>query len=104
MNEERDRFLTEAMGACWHQYDVEKPMMTYSLLAYVCEKCGLFILGNNDFSNDEDFPKLWTWATGQSSLSSLIAAYARESTEGPSDAATRETFADELYALLNRRK
>jgi len=57
LKEERDRFLTEAMGACWHEYDPEKPLMTYSLIAYVCEKCKNFILGSNDFSMEEDFAK-----------------------------------------------
>jgi hypothetical protein len=102
MNEERDKFLTETMGACWHRFDVEKPTMTYSLLAYVCEKCGLFILGNNDFSNDEDFPKLWAWARDRSFLDSLVKAYAGSDGKGPSESAMRDAFADEVYAVLRR--
>jgi len=104
MNEERDKFLTEAMGACWHRYNEEKPLMTYSLLAYLCEKCGAFILGNNDFSNDEDFPKLRAWAASQPSLSRLVEAHAGGSEKGPVDVAAREAFADALYALLSRKK
>jgi len=65
MNEVRDRFLTEFMGTCWHDYDPDKPINTYSLEAYICNKCKGFILGNNDFSTDEDFTKLWKWATAQ---------------------------------------
>ncbi|HVN22412.1 MAG TPA: hypothetical protein VMT71_00470 [Syntrophorhabdales bacterium] len=100
MNEQRDKYLTEAMGACWHQYNEEKPLMTYSLIAYVCEKCKAFILGNNDFSNDEDFPKLWNWAKRQPVLSSLVAACEGTDGTGPSDAAARETFADQVCALI----
>jgi hypothetical protein len=100
MNEERDRFLTETMGACWHRYNEDKPVLTYSLVAYLCGKCGAFILGNNDFSNDEDFPKLWAWAQTQSSLNSLVTVYAGENGKGPAEPATREAFAEKIYALL----
>ena len=48
MNEERDRFLTEAMGWCWHDYDPDTYVNTYSLEAHVCNKCKGFILGNNE--------------------------------------------------------
>lgn len=30
MNEERDRFLTEAMGMCWHDFDPDDHINTYS--------------------------------------------------------------------------
>ena len=100
MNEERDKFLTEAMGACWHRYNEEKPLLTYSLVAYMCEKCGAFILGNSNFSDDEDFPKLWEWAKRQPVLNSLVAAQGGKDGKGPSNAATRQTFADEVYVLI----
>jgi hypothetical protein len=49
MNQERDKFITEAMGRCWHDYDIDKPLNTYSLEAYICEKCTGFVLGNCRF-------------------------------------------------------
>ncbi len=88
------------MGACWHRYNEDKPLLTYSLVAYVCEKCGAFILGNNDFSNDEDFPKLWTWAKRQDSLQPLVSAYAGADGKGPSETAARDKFAEEVYRLI----
>ncbi len=103
MNEERDKFLTETMGACWHRYNEEKPLLTYSLVAYICEKCGAFILGNNDFSNDEDFPKLWGWAVRQPTLDSLTAAYRGTDGKGPADVGKREAFADAVYGLMTAR-
>lgn len=36
MNEECDRFLTEFMGAGWHDHDPDKPLNTYSLEVYIC--------------------------------------------------------------------
>lgn len=100
MNEERDRFLTETMGACWHEYDLEKPLMTYSLIAYVCEKCKGFILGNNDFSKAEDFAKLWKWAGKQDFLADPVARLSKGLNDGST---TRDRAADELYELLKRR-
>lgn len=49
MNEDRDRYLTQAMGECWHAFDPDKPVNTYSLEAFICEKCKSFILGNNGY-------------------------------------------------------
>lgn len=85
MKEQRDRFLTEAMGACWHVYDPEKPLMTYSLIAYVCEKCHNFILGSNDFSIPEDFTKLWAWAKAEGSLGEFVALYEKGMNDGSLD-------------------
>jgi hypothetical protein len=35
VNEERDRFLTKAMGTCRHDYDPDDYINTYSLEGYV---------------------------------------------------------------------
>ena len=100
MKEERDRFLTETMGACWHEYDPEKPLMTYSLIAYVCDKCKNFILGSNDFSMAEDFEKLWKWAGEQDYLADTVLRLSKRLGEG---SVTRDGAADELYEVLKRR-
>ena len=100
MKEERDRFLTEAMGACWHAYDLEKPMMTYSLIGYVCERCNNFILANNDFSTAEDFAKLWKWTAAQEFLGDFTARSGSLLADG---SMSRDEVADALYALLRDR-
>ncbi|OPY00404.1 MAG: hypothetical protein A4E60_02321 [Syntrophorhabdus sp. PtaB.Bin047] len=101
MNEERDRFLTEAMGLCWHDYDPDKPLNTYSLEAYICTKCKGFILGNNDFSQEEDFSRLLKWVRGQERLQELLASFDEASFAGTGKGqASREEFADRLFLIL----
>ncbi|HOJ43237.1 MAG TPA: hypothetical protein PK800_03880, partial [Syntrophorhabdaceae bacterium] len=98
MNEERDRFLTELMGQCWHDYDLDKPINTYSLEAYICKKCKGFILGNNDFSQEEDFMRLYNWAKTQKSLKEIIEKYDEENFHDSKDGKFyREMFADRVY-------
>lgn len=103
MNEERDRFITEAMGKCWHDYDPDNHINTYSLEAYICKKCKGFILGNNDFSVEEDFLRLLGWVKGQGTFQELLARFNEpdfiDTGKGPS---ARNTFADELYLLLKK--
>ncbi len=101
MNQERDKYLTEAMGACWHRYDIDKFINTYSLEAYICETCKAFILGNNDFAEAEDFAKLWKWAGQQERLRPITSAYSEEDLfNKDSGRVLRERFADELSAFL----
>lgn len=60
MNTERDKFLTEAMGGCCHEwidYSFSSPM-------FRCNKCGTQVVNIpnvNDFSTWEGFGKLWEW-------------------------------------------
>jgi hypothetical protein len=103
MNEGRDRFLTESMGGCWHDYDLDKPINTYSLEGYVCEKCRNFILGNYDFSTDEDFTRLWTWAKSQDALRTVVASAREQDFKDPEKGAfNRDSFADMVYSLLKK--
>ena len=64
MNIKRDKFLTEAMGECWHE-----AKCSYNdgwSIDYEC-RCGLRWteednqLNNNNFSTWEGFGKLWEW-------------------------------------------
>jgi len=63
MNEARDKFLTEAMGECWHEWG------SYNSAVHTrfCNKCfadkrhGI----NTDFSTPDGFFKLWNWAQKQ---------------------------------------
>lgn len=63
MTVERDKFLTEAMGECWHE--VLRPMDTIPH----CKKCGIRLFldtqDNSDFSTWPGFGKLWEWAMQQ---------------------------------------
>ena len=72
MNQERDRFLTEARGECWHEWK-GRFSKDSSVWFYQCEKCNyeeieshLNINGwNNNFSTWEGFGKLLLWCKNQ---------------------------------------
>lgn len=60
MNIERNIFLTEVLGQCWHEYN--RP----AFLGDQCIKCKNVFLGTSnaaqlDFSSWEGFGKLWEW-------------------------------------------
>lgn len=67
MNIKRDKFLTEAMGECWHE-----AKCSYNdgwSIDYEC-RCGLRwpeedSPPNTDFSTWEGFGKLWEWSQQQ---------------------------------------
>ena len=99
---ERDHFLTEKMGSCWHECDADLPAKNLSFTGYTCKKCGNFFFTNNDFSTEEDFMKLFNWANDQGQLSPVVSQFEaqhlmNEETGGQS----RKKFADVLYALLS---
>ncbi len=103
MNEERDIFITEAMGLCWHDFDPDDHINTYSLEAYVCTKCKGFILGNNDFSVEEDFSRLLNWVKGQKHFRDFLARFNELDFKGSGKGqSSRDTFADELYLFLKQ--
>jgi hypothetical protein len=63
MNQERDKFLTEQMGECWHDGE---PFFTNNVI--YCPKCHKNLKAineENDFSTWEGFGKLWEWAQKQ---------------------------------------
>jgi hypothetical protein len=101
LNGERDHFLTETMGSCWHEYDPAKPVRILWFTGYTCKKCGHFFFTNNDFSTMEDFMKLLNWANDQGSLSPVVSQfetkYFMDDETGPQ---SRKRFADVLYGLL----
>jgi len=106
-NQERDRFLTETMGECWHEYDPDSPVMALWFKGYTCKKCGEFLFGNNDFSTLEDFMKLLNWAGNQEALSSIVSQFEpRYFVKEETGFRARKRFADVLYGLLStaRRK
>ncbi|HOV89579.1 MAG TPA: hypothetical protein PKW07_02585 [Syntrophorhabdaceae bacterium] len=98
MDDERNRFLTELMGQCWHDYDIDKPINTYSLEAFICKKCKGFILGNNDFSQEEDFMRLFNWAKDQEKLKKITEEYNEGDFRDPERGKLyRERFANSIY-------
>jgi hypothetical protein len=102
LNGERDHFLTETMGNCWHEYDPDTPAKNMCFTGYTCKKCGDFFFTNNDFSTMEDFMKLLSWANDQGSLSPVVSQfetkYFMDDETGPQ---SRKRFADVLYGLLS---
>jgi hypothetical protein len=70
MNPKRNKFLTEAMGLCWHKWIAHEAMGHFQ-----CAKCGKMEMGFSckeeeyhsdiDFSTWEGFGKLWQWANEQ---------------------------------------
>lgn len=60
MTLERDKFLTEAMGECWHE-----GANNYGEI--VCQRCHRLVMEEDrlDFSNWAGFGKLWEWAQKQ---------------------------------------
>ena len=63
---ERDKFLTEAMGVCWHRIPGYAATLS-SRNIFICTTCGSSISreSNNNFSSWEGFGKLWEWANSQ---------------------------------------
>jgi hypothetical protein len=106
-NEERDRFLTEVMGACWHDYDPDTPVKVLWYKGYICKKCGDFVFTNNDFSTLEDFMKLLNWACDQDTLGAIVSQFEpRYFIKEETGYQARKQFANVLYGLLSmaRRK
>ena len=62
MNEERDRYLTEAMGKCWHRGT--SFVQPDGSRRFGCSKCGS-TEGRHLFKNWSSFGLLWEWATKQ---------------------------------------
>jgi hypothetical protein len=67
MNIERNRFLTEAMNECWHEFlQVPKPFDEGTKESDICAKCGEEKpVAYNNFSTPDGFFKLWSWAQKQ---------------------------------------
>lgn len=66
---DRDKFLTEAMGECWHSWSYSDRRCLKCNLSYTIIHVGFHIApkdgGYIDFSTWEGFGKLWAWAIGQ---------------------------------------
>ena len=99
---ERDKFLTEAMGECWHEW--EGHVSDYKR-CMKCHKDGGYPEGfrvrliNNNFSIWEGFGKLWEWAQKQEwwegYLADAIPKYIAVCYVNP------DRFADAVYEYLS---
>lgn len=98
-DDERNRFLTLAMGECWHDFELGCPVLTCKGGGFICGLCRDFVIANNDFATDEDFPKLWEWATTVPALREVIGA-TDESSFVERD--SRRAFADKVYEILRK--
>ena len=96
MNTERDKFLTEAMGGCWHDFVKDEGTESWDeqtandTCSFRCTKCemyeadvqfdeypkdnprGWMFYDYNNFSTWEGFGKLWVWASSQVGLLRMI--------------------------------
>ncbi len=105
VNEERDRFLTHAMGGCWHEDGGGEPVTMFTLKGHICSKCGLFYTTRNDFSTLEDFLKLYEWARDDPSLADFVAEFrTRDLVNEKRGPGARKGFADGLYRILTARR
>lgn len=67
MSVERDKYLTEAMGECWHETMLVADEEGGGAPFHICRKCkiGMYSKANNNFSTWEGFGKLWEWTQKQ---------------------------------------
>lgn len=102
VNEERDRFLTHAIGGCWHENSGGKPVTMLALKGYICSKCGMFYTARNDFSTLEDFLKLYDFARSDPGLADFVEKFrTRDLMSEERGPGTRKRFADDLYRILS---
>ena len=99
--EMRDKFLTEAMGECWHELSC-RPSNNYCLK---CEKSN-YVDGcvNNNFSTWQSFGKLWEWAKGQEWLDDFLRSKPHRAWLIPIAWVHPDNFANALYEFLKERE
>lgn len=112
MNTERDRFLTEAMGQCWHDWSERFDGHTSYLN---CLKCHAYnsntierFRPSMDFSTWSGFGILWEWGINQN----WFGTFSKFHTIGSDKDNTAilqiyinpDKFADAVYNFLKERK
>ena len=117
MNTERDRFLAEAMGECWHDWDIiwSQPVED-GYDECVCLKCNASgrDCPKQSFSTWAGFGKLWEWAQKQewciSFLTYISSDYGKIGMSFMSgiyvysDIIHPDRFADAVYTFLKERE
>lgn len=111
MNTERDKFLTEAMGECWHKFICIGANGQHNVAR--CNLCGttkLSEFGNgpkqdNTFSTWEGFGKLWEWVSRQENMMcGLASRYNGEQAKIKLIYISPDTFADAVYNYLKEQQ
>jgi hypothetical protein len=99
-DDERNRFLTVAMGECWHDLDLGRPVLTCKGGGFICGKCRDFVVANNDFATGEDFSKLWNWIQSVPELRERLADLPEPSSLNKP--LGRGVFADIIYEAIKK--
>ena len=98
MTEEINKYLTEAIGECWHEFE-------FIDFEYICG-CGLSshtpVVKHNDFFTWEGFGKLFSWAKGQRWWIDFILTRQQSGVYNFCERLTPEVFARSIYAFLNK--
>jgi len=102
MSIERDKFLTEAMGKCWHEGQ-------HPIYCTPCAKCGeissTFRPLHFDFSTWAGFGLAWEWVQSQNWRGSFMRYYWNATKwNHVFDLINPDRFSDALYAFLKERK
>lgn len=100
-NLERDKFLTEAMGECWH--DVKRAQGVAGF-CYNCVICRAQDVWNNDFSTWPGFGKLWEWAQKQEWWFLLNYDDRTDHKTVDMELIHPDRFADAVYSFLKERR
>ena len=113
MNTERDRFLTEAMGECWHiaerEVIPENGDTPYNLCRCGRKMCLGDFLYNPNFSNWIGFGKLWDWSQKQEWWGYFVhKQYCKKGKQLTVDELLQnlinpDRFADAVYAYLKEK-
>lgn len=96
----RDKYLTEAMGFCYHTIEAAETFPRYG-----CSKCGLDVDDciDNDFSMWEDFGRLWEWAIDQEWWDDLEKEYDLPRRMVPNVIIHPERFAQTIYEYMQNK-
>ena len=114
MNTERDKFLTEAMGECWHDV-MDATLDGYPVLQ--CSKCKVYVgdmseveyINRTNFSSWEGFGKLWEWSQKQEWWGYFVhKQYCKKGKQLTVDELLQnlinpDRFADAIYAYLKEK-
>lgn len=98
-DDEKNRFLTLAMGECWHSFELGCPVLTCKGGGFICGLCRDFVIANNDFVTEEDFSKLWEWAKTLPELREILGTADESSFV---DRVGRRSFVNKVYELLRK--
>ena len=97
--EERDKYLTEAMGEHWHNF---KDMSVFGDVDICCTDCDTFSTKNKTFSTWDGFGKLYEWSVEQDWWHEFLFEWSGEiiSFSIPHKLVYPDAFANVIYEFL----